>query len=116
MDTKFKTLFTESLQAQIHALAAEANALSAADRADECHHKKAACNVYGIFAQLALSAKDAPDYEALFETIPANWRSARALALDHGDFARAAMEDVKLTALEEIKALYFAMKAGDPHA
>jgi len=116
MNMEIKSRLGEALAARIEALAVEANALSAADRADECHHKKAARNVYGIFTQLLQSAKDASDYEKFFETIPENWHSARALAASHGDFARVAMEDVKLNALGEIKALYDAMKAGEPHA
>ena len=116
MDMEFKARFAAALEDGMRALTAEAGALSAEDRADEAHHKKAACNIYGIFAKLVNAARDDAEFEQFFDKIPESWHAARLLAEGHGDFARVAMEDVKLAALDDIKRLYHAVKGGACHA
>ena len=115
MNAELKDRFFIALMAQMQALEAEVQVLAAESRVDESHHKKAARNIYGIYAQLLSGVRDEAAYERFFETIPENWYAARALAAEHGDHERIVVEDAKLTAVREIIAMYRACKEEVSH-
>lgn len=76
-------------------------------RQDEANLHKARRNVYDIFRKmLAASRPKGEDavqtYRNYLNSIPQNWIEARKQAVQYGDVHRQAVEDMKLSALQEI--------------
>lgn len=96
----------EALAAQAAALTARIARLEAADRVDEANLSKAARNI--VAGHLALLEKGADIAACIAEVIAqrAAWQEARAAAQAHGDYARVAVEDAKLAALDGIRDAY----------
>lgn len=88
-------------------------ALDAAGREDEANLRRAARNIYGIFAQLLRKPVPEDVFVAQFDTLSGVWTQARGTAAAHDDFHRVAVEDAKLGALEEARAAWQAAKGGD---
>lgn len=82
----------------------EIDRLAEDGRIDEANLKKAERNIYGICTQLLHTLDEDSAYAAQTDKLRTAWMEARALAADHDDFARVALEDVKLAALAKVTA------------
>ena len=76
-------------------------------RQDEANLNKARKNVYEIFRKMAAASRKQGDnaveaYRKHLTNIPKNWEAARQQAMQHDDAHRRAVEDMKLSALNEI--------------
>lgn len=87
-------------------------ALAAAGREDEANQRKAARNIYGICTQVLRAVGDEAAYEEQLCKLRTAWAQAKDLASAHDDFARVALEDVKLAALADVQAHWDARTRG----
>jgi len=101
--------FLEELNGIAAALRQEANSLAADSRQDEADLNKIRANIYEVCATIGgVVCKTAPEEEreSLFrrklEALPKNWLVALEAARDHGNAERAAVEELKLAALEDV--------------
>lgn len=103
--------FVSFLESRIADAEQSAAALNADDRRDEAALEKIRGNIYGIFVSVAQAGKKATStpeelrafVERNFERIPASWSVARDKAVAAGDTVRVVQEDVKLSAMQEIR-------------
>lgn len=102
----------EFFDSRIAECAARRDALILEQRFDEADMEKIRGNVYDIFRTVLSAAERACGDEASAqdffrlraEQIPAAWRDSLAKAQAHGDDVKAAIECVKIEAIEDIKA------------
>ena len=123
METKSAETFLTALGEKKQQQQADGAALTASSRQDEGNLKKAAANIYEIYEQMwnrCLSRRRvigddaaAAEFEKLLTTIPENWKTALEKARSHDDFARVAVEEAKLAALNDILWMYAAAKGAE---
>lgn len=106
MNIKFREKYIQSLQLEQEALTARAEALKAADRLDEANLLKASRNIYGICAELLKTTNDRGVYLDKLMQLKEAWQQARLRADEHSDYARIALEDTKLAALDDVFARF----------
>lgn len=111
--------FVKELQAVAAALRQEADRLAADRRQDEADLTKIRANVYEVCATVGtVACKTAgPEAREAFylkklEELPRNWRMALEMARAHGNTQRAAVEELKLEALEDVLQRFHARKEG----
>lgn len=80
--------------------------LAAQGRDDEANLQKAARNIYAKVAELAQTTADEAALLSALEAMCASWQAARSEAAKHSDYARTAVEDVKLVTLAKVQAAY----------
>lgn len=120
MNTAKNAQMRAYFDAQLARCSSAEQVLIADARADEAVFAKIQENVFDIFRtvfQAALNTqKDEAAAEQFFgqklEEIPRNWRTALEKAQANGDVERAHIEQLKLDALEEIKATFAAIREG----
>ena len=81
--------------------------LTTDQRKDEANLFKAKRNVYDIFRKMVIASRKEGDgsikaYQGYLHSIPQNWYIAKEQAVKHGDVEKQTVEDMKLTALNEI--------------
>ncbi len=101
--------FVKELQAIAGELRQQANAFAADRRQDDADLTKIRANIYDICATIGnvVYKNAAPEQqEAVYlkklEELPRNWRIALDAAQAHGNGQRAAVEELKLEALEDV--------------
>lgn len=114
MNAELNLNFASALHARVEALSQKIETLAATGRKDEADHQKAARNIYGIFLALLEKKAEEAAIRRLFTTLPDAWHTSRSLALAYNDYARTAIEDMKLAALDDIKTLYARAAGADP--
>jgi len=87
--------------------------LNQQERRDEADFQKIRENIYDIFLKMfqfslqTTGELDAAKVAAVFyqklDTIPANWKISYQKAKEHGDEAKAYIEEIKLEVVEEIR-------------
>ena len=111
--------FLKELEQVAANLRQQANAFAADCRQDDADLTKIRANIYDICATIGnvvckTQSEDA--WEAVWlkklEELPRNWRIALEAARDHGNAQRAATEELKLEALEDVLARFRAWQEG----
>lgn len=103
-------VFKTCLEKEKAACIASAEALAKDGRRDDANMKQIRGNIFGIFLSLSGAAerKFPNDVKSFLsdkiDTIPEAWVASLTTAQEHGDYAKAAVEEVKLAAIGEIKA------------
>lgn len=91
---------------------AKCAAYQAAGCGDDADLEKIRLNIIGVFTTLAEATHGADRdawqraYLARFDTIPMNWRQRLGEAQAHSDTAAAAVEELKLAAMERLRAIF----------
>ena len=109
--------FVKELQAIAGELRQQANAFAADRRQDDADLTKIRANIYDICAtignvvckNIAEGQREAA-YLKKLEELPRNWHTALEMAKAHGNGQRAAVEELKLEALEDVLARFRARK------
>lgn len=99
---------------KIVACKAEANALELDDRRDEAVFVKVRLNIYDVFRTVFSAAinntKTDEQLVSFFRTkmdqIPRSWHASLQLAQQHGDVAKAHIEEIKLDTVTEIRNVF----------
>lgn len=111
--------FLKELEQVAAQLRQQANAFAADARQDDADLTKIRANIYDICATIGnVVCKTQPEEQrkAVFlkklEELPHNWRVALEAAQAHGNAQRAAVEELKLEALEDVLARFHARKEG----
>ena len=109
--------FVKELQTVAKDLRQQAGALAADQRQDEADLTKIRANIYDICATIGnVVCKNTPEGEReaawlkKLEELPKNWRIALEMAQAHDNGQRAAVEELKLEALEDVLARFRARK------
>lgn len=101
--------FIEYLDSMIAGCKEDIARLSAEGRKDDADFKKVRANIYEVVktVTLALSSRPGAGIDAVraqFARFKAAWGGALLKAKEHGDVAAAAVEEIKLDALEDAMA------------
>jgi len=111
--------FVKELQTIAQELRQEAKQLTTDRRQDEADLTKIRANIYEVCAtvgNVACKMAKPEEREAFYlkklEELPQNWRMALEMAQAHGNTQRAAVEELKLEALEDVLKRYHARKEG----
>ena len=109
--------FVKELQAIAGELRQQAAAFAADRRQDDADLTKIRANIYDICATIGnVVCKNTPEGEReaawlkKLEELPQNWRIALEMAQAHENGQRAAVEELKLEALEDVLARFRARK------
>ena len=101
--------FVEELQTIARNLRQQAAAFAADRRQDDADLTKIRANIYEICATIGnVVCKNTPEgereaaYLKKLEELPRNWHTALEMAKAHGNSQRAAVEELKLEALEDV--------------
>ena len=111
--------FVKELQTVAKDLRQQAGAFAADQRQDEADLTKIRANIYEVCATIGNVAGKAaaPGQQEAFylkklEELPRNWRMALEMAEAHGNNQRAAVERLKLEALDDVLRRFHARKDG----
>ena len=111
--------FLKELEQIAADLRQQANAFAADSRQDDADLTKIRANIYEICATIGnVVCKAHPEerreevWLKKLEELPRNWRIALEAAQAHGNAQRAAVEELKLEALEDVLARFHARKEG----
>ncbi len=109
--------FIKELQTVVNDLRGQADGLAADSRQDDADLVKIRANIYEVcmtIAQVVCRTQPADMQERAYleklDGLPRSWKVARRAALDHGNALRAAVEEIKLEALEDALARFHARK------
>lgn len=110
-------IFLKELEQTAGALRQQAKELAAQTRQDDADLTKIRANIYEICATIGnVVCKNTPEerreavYLKKLEELPRNWHVALEMAQAHGNAQRAAVEELKLEALEDVLARFRARK------
>ncbi len=112
---KKQSRMTQWLDSKISAHEQQRLALLKDDRGDEATFEKISGNVYDIFRTILSVAERSckGDEEAMYpffmkrvEQIPASWHTSLLQAQAHGDADKMHIEQIKLAAVAEVKAIF----------